>query len=522
MNRETNELEYNSNTKAGETILELKNITKRFPGVLALDNLNFDLRAGEVHVLLGENGAGKSTLIKTMTGAHKPDEGTIKYMGNEIDLQGPVHAQELGISAVYQEFNLIPHLNIGENVFLGKEPLKGKIVKTLNRKLMYKKTEEALNKVGAEIDVKSLIADIGVASQQMVEIAKALNAESKVLILDEPSAVLTEKEISKLFDVIRNLTAQGVGIVYISHRLEELDEIADRVTVMRDGQYIKTLEVEKGNIDREYLIELMVGRELTDLFPKVDVAQGEELLRLENVSVEDTLKDISFSLHQGEILGIGGLVGAGRTEVAKAIFGEYKIASGRILKHGKEIAINSPADAIRQGIGLAPEDRKTEGLIQIMEIDNNINLASMKNVSDGTLINSKKMHEISSNLSSKLKIVTPSLKQKVKNLSGGNQQKVVLAKWLATHADIIILDEPTRGIDVGAKVEVYQLMNELVKAGKGIIMISSELPELLAMSDNILVMHGGQITGRLKGSEATQEKVLSFAAQGGVDNGIIQ
>lgn len=337
---------------------------------------------------------------------------------------------------------------------------------------------------------------------------------SKVLILDEPSAVLTEKEITKLFDVIRKLTASGVGIVYISHRLEELDEIADRVTVMRDGKYIKTLEVEKGNVNREELIELMVGRELDDLFPKETIEFGDELLKLENVSREGYLKDINLSLHKGEILGIGGLVGAGRTELAKVIFGADLKTAGKIYKNGELLHIKSPSDAIANGIGLAPEDRKTEGLIQIMEIDNNINLSSMDNVSNGSFIDFKKMQEISSDLSDKLKIITPSLRQTVNNLSGGNQQKVVLAKWLATHADVIILDEPTRGIDVGAKVEVYQLMNELVKSGKGIIMISSELPELLAMSDNILVMHGGQITGRLNRSEATQELVLKYAAQG--------
>lgn len=498
-----------------EVILELKNITKRFPGVLALDDINFDLRAGEVHVLLGENGAGKSTLIKTMTGAHQPDEGEIIVQGEKTVFNSPTHAQDLGISAVYQEFNLIPHLTVSENVFLGKEPVKGRVIKRIDKQLMNKRTEEELKKVGANLDVNEYIADLGVASQQMIEIAKALKSNSKVLILDEPSAVLTEKEISKLFEVIRKLTASGVGIVYISHRLEELDEIADRVTVMRDGRYITTLEVEKGNVNREQLIQLMVGRELTDLFPKEETDHGEELLKLENVCREGVLKDINLTLHRGEILGIGGLVGAGRTELAKVIFGADKLTSGKILKEGREIKLSVPSDAIRNGIGLAPEDRKTEGLIQIMEIDNNINLSSMENVCKGVVIDFPKMKKLSTDLSDKLRIVTPNLRQTVNNLSGGNQQKVVLAKWLATHADVIILDEPTRGIDVGAKVEVYQLMNELVSSGKGIIMISSELPELLAMSDNILVMNSGEITGRLTREEATQEKVLMYAAQGG-------
>lgn len=512
MSNNNTELKVNSNTNIGETILELVGITKRFPGVLALDKINFNLRAGEVHVLLGENGAGKSTLIKTMTGAHMPDEGIIKVGGKEVQITGPIHAQELGIGAVYQEFNLIPDLNVGDNVFLGKEPMKGSFFKRIDRKTVAKRTKEALDKVGAEIDIRTKTSSLGVASQQMIEIAKALNADSKILILDEPSAVLTEKEISKLFDVINMLTAAGVGIVYISHRLEEINIIADRVTIMRDGQYITTLEVEKGKVDKEQLINLMVGRELHDLFPKEKVAIGEEMLRVEHLKQENKLNDVSFTLHKGEILGIGGLIGAGRTETAKAIFGVDKLDSGKIFIEGKEVVIKSPRDAIDHGIGLAPEDRKVEGLIQILEIDNNINMASMDIVCTGGHINKKKLFQVSNDLAKKLQIATPSLRQNVNKLSGGNQQKVVLAKWLATKAKIIILDEPTRGIDVGAKVEVYRLMNDLVKEGAGIIMISSELPELLAMSDRILVMHGGTITGELSAEEATQEKILTYAA----------
>lgn len=504
--------DYVAKDHIGETILEMKGITKRFPGVLALDKVDFNLRAGEVHVLLGENGAGKSTLIKTMTGAYIPDEGSIKVNGKDVNITGPIHAQELGIGAVYQEFNLIPDLSVGENVFLGKEPMKGNIIKRIDRKTIARRTTEALAKVGADIDHRTTTSLLGVASQQMVEIAKALNANSNILILDEPSAVLTEKEITKLFEVIHMLTAAGVGIVYISHRLEEFNEIADRVTVMRDGQYITTVDVEKGKVDKDQLIRLMVGRELNDLFPKEKCDIGDELLRVEGINQEGRLKDISFNLHAGEILGIGGLVGAGRTETAKAIFGADKIDSGKIYIEGKKVSIKSPKDAIHLGIGLAPEDRKVEGLIQGMEIDNNINLASMENVCVGEHISLSKMFKISDELSNKLNVVTPSLRQLVSKLSGGNQQKVVLAKWLATKAKIIILDEPTRGIDVGAKVEVYNLMNELVKEGAGIIMISSELPELLAMSDRILVMHEGEITGEVMPEEATQEKILALAA----------
>lgn len=512
MSSKKNDLDYSEKINMGATILELVGITKRFPGVLALDKVNFDLRAGEVHVLLGENGAGKSTLIKTMTGAFIPDEGIIKVSGKEVQITGPIHAQELGIGAVYQEFNLIPDLNVGENVFLGKEPMIGSFIKRIDRKTVARRTKEALDKVGAEIDIRTKTSSLGVASQQMIEIAKALNADSKILILDEPSAVLTEKEITKLFEVIKMLTDAGVGIVYISHRLEEINMIADRVTIMRDGQYITTLEVEKGKVDKDELIRLMVGRELTELFPKEKVTIGDEMLRVEHLKQEGKLNDVSFTVHKGEILGIGGLIGAGRTETAKAIFGADKLDSGKIFIEGKEVKINSPRDAINLGIGLAPEDRKVEGLIQILEIDSNINMASMGNVSTGNHINMKKMFKVSDDLAKKLQIATPSLRQFVNKLSGGNQQKVVLAKWLATNAKIIILDEPTRGIDVGAKVEVYKLMNELVKEGASIIMISSELPELLAMSDRILVMHGGTITGEVSAEEATQEMILTYAA----------
>lgn len=498
--------------RIGETVFELCNITKRFPGVLALDKINFNLRAGEVHVLLGENGAGKSTLIKTMTGAFIPDDGTMKVDGQEVKLEGPTHAIDLGISAVYQEFNMIPYLTAWENVFLGKEPTKGKILKRLDRKTMKTKTKTALEQVGADINIDVPVGSYGVATQQMMEIAKSLNSNAKILILDEPSAVLTEKEISRLFDIIRKLTAQGVAVVYISHRLEEISEIGDRVTVLRDGQYIETVDIVKGQMDKDELIRLMVGRQLTDLFPKVPLVAGEDLLKIEGYNIEGQLKNINFTLKKGEILGIGGLVGAGRTETAKAIFGANPLDSGKTYIEGKEVTIGSPAEAIALGIGLAPEDRKVEGLIQIMEIDNNINLASMSFVCKGGIINQKALHEVSDKLSLKLRVKTPHLKQKVENLSGGNQQKVVLAKWLATKAKIIILDEPTRGIDVGAKVEVYQLMSELVKEGVGIIMISSELPELLAMSDRILVMHEGEITGELTNDEATQEKILALAS----------
>ncbi|MDC7234235.1 MAG: sugar ABC transporter ATP-binding protein [Spirochaetales bacterium] len=497
--------------KKGDVIFEMENVTKKFPGVTALDNIQFNLKAGEVHVLLGENGAGKSTLIKIMTGAYTPTEGVIRVQGEEVKIDDPIHAQELGVGAVYQEFNLVPFLDVAQNVFLGKEPRKNGVI---DRQYTLDKTKEALDMVGADIKADALVDTLGVASQQMVEIAKALNSRSKILILDEPSAVLTEKEIEKLFKVIERLTAEGVGVVYISHRLEEINVIADRVTVLRDGQYIQTVEVEKGKIDKDELVRLMVGRTLDDFFPKHDIEPGEEILRVENLGKKGVLENISFSLKKGEILGIGGLVGAGRTELAKAIFGAEPADSGKIFVHGKEVSIQSPSAGIANHIGVAPEDRKKEGLVQILEIDKNINLASMQKISRGPVVNFNKMDKVSNSMVDKLKIKTPHLKQLIMNLSGGNQQKVVLAKWLASDTEILILDEPTRGIDVGAKVEVYNLMNELAAAGKAIIMVSSELPELIAMSDRILVMHSGTISGELSKDEFSQERVLKLAAGG--------
>ncbi|MBU9725999.1 sugar ABC transporter ATP-binding protein [Diplocloster modestus] len=494
-------------------VLEMKNITKRFPGVLALDQVQLTLRRGEVHVLLGENGAGKSTLIKTITGAYIPDEGEIFLEGRQVKFDSPLHAQKLGISAVYQEFNLIPELDAAKNIFLGKELMVGKTIK-LNSREMYRKSEEYLETIGAKINPRIPVKNLGVAAQQMVEIAKAIATDCKILILDEPTAVLTNQEIDKLFQVVETLTKRGVAIIFISHRLEEINRIGDRVTVMRDGAYVDTIEVEKGKLNTDYLVKLMVGREITDKFPKISVTIGEEILRVEHLNRKQVLRDINLTLHAGEILGIGGLVGAGRTEAVKAIFGADPIDSGEITVFGKKAVIRQPKDAIRLGIGLAPEDRKVEGLNLSMSIKDNVIMASVDKISRCGVIGRKKRTSIPEELKENLRIVTPSINQMVGNLSGGNQQKVVLAKWLASDSRIVIFDEPTRGIDVGAKVEVYQLMNQLISRGVGIIMISSELPELLAMSDRILVMHEGRITGELSHEEASQEKVLRLASGG--------
>lgn len=494
-------------------VLEMKNITKRFPGVLALDKVQLTLHRGEVHVLLGENGAGKSTLIKTITGAYIPDEGEIFLEGKPVRFDSPLHAQKLGISAVYQEFNLIPELDAAKNIFLGKELMVGKTIK-LNSREMYRKSEEYLETIGAKLNPRIPIKNLGVAAQQMVEIAKAIATDCKILILDEPTAVLTNQEIDRLFQVVETLTKRGVAIIFISHRLEEINRIGDRVTVMRDGAYVDTIQVEKGKLDTDYLVKLMVGREITNKFPKINVAIGEEILRVEHLNRKNVLKDINLTLHAGEILGIGGLVGAGRTEAVKAIFGADPIDSGEITVFGKKALIRQPKDAIRLGIGLAPEDRKVEGLNLGMSIKDNIIMASVDKISRCGVIGRRKRTSIPEELKDNLRIVTPSINQMVGNLSGGNQQKVVLAKWLASDSRIVIFDEPTRGIDVGAKVEVYQLMNQLISRGVGIIMISSELPELLAMSDRILVMHEGRITGELSHEEASQEKVLRLASGG--------
>ncbi|OPH59953.1 D-xylose ABC transporter ATP-binding protein [Paenibacillus ferrarius] len=500
--------------QSSEFNLEMKGITKRFPGVLALHQAQLQLRRGEVHVLLGENGAGKSTLIKILSGAYTQDEGTIRLDGVETEIKGPIHAQELGISVVYQEFNLIPDLDAGKNIFLGKEPMKGRVIKRIDYAKMYEDSCKALEQVGANIDPQIPVHRLGIASQQMVEIAKAITSNAKILVLDEPSAVLTHEEINKLFAIIRYLTSQGVAVVYISHRLEEINQIGDRITVMRDGEYVATVDVEKGNLDTDYLIQLMVGRNLKDKFPKRASAPGRPLLQVDNMTRKGVFENISFSLAAGEVLGVAGLVGAGRTEIAKAIFGVDSIDQGNIYVDGQKVNIRTPRDAIRLGIGLAPEDRKMEGLVQILSVEENINLASLDQVSNSGVMRKGKIREIAEHFVGSLKVSTPHIKQQVMNLSGGNQQKVVLAKWMASKTKIMILDEPTRGIDVGAKVEVYHLMNRLAKEGVGILLISSELPELIAMCDRIIVISEGKLAAELSKEEATQEHILHYAAGG--------
>jgi ribose transport system ATP-binding protein len=501
----------------GTVILEMKGITKRFPGVTALRKVDFQLRAGEVHVLLGENGAGKSTLIKILTGAYQDFEGEIVLFGKGTRINSPEHAIELGIRAVYQEFNLIPQLDAGRNIFLG-EPPRTPVLRLIDHKQIYRRSTEYFKTLGVKIDPRVPVRRLGIASQQMVEISKTLATDARLVVFDEPTAVLTTEEIEHLFTVIRGLTQRGVGVIYISHRLEEIFKIGDRATILRDGEFVATRDLRDARVDIDGLIQLMVGRRLTEKFPKFENQIGAELLRVEHLERDGVLHDISLALRSGEILGIAGLVGAGRTELAKAIFGADRIDSGSVFVEGRPVRIGSPGDAIGLGIGLAPEDRKAEGLVQLLPVDSNIIMACVRTLTRLGVIGRKKKIEITERLAKGLRIATPALSRKVMFLSGGNQQKVVLAKWLASGSRIIIFDEPTRGIDVGAKIEVYNLMNDLIREGVGIIMISSELPELLGMADRILVMHEGRMVAEYPRAEATQEKIL-LSATGGTEIG---
>ena len=487
-------------------ILETHHICKRFPGVVALDDVHFDLRKGEVHVLLGENGAGKSTFVKILSGAYQKTSGQILLNGHETDIKNPKDAQEAGISIIYQELNLVPHLSAGENIFLGREPTH---LGVIDHKRMFESAKKIVDDLGVNVSVRSPIKELGVALQQMVEVAKALSVDARILIMDEPTSALTEHEINQLFGTIRKLKEQGVSVIYISHRLEEVFEIGDRVTVLRDGQHIGTHDI--GDISWPDLIRMMVNRELKEQFPKQKSPKGDEILRVEGLTTKGVLKNVSFSLHCGEVLGIAGLLGSGRTELARTIFGAERVAGGRIYVNGKLQNIGSPRKAINLGIGFLTEDRKSQGLILNLSLKENVCLPSVERFSKLGIMKVKEENRAANQYIRELRIKTPGLNQKVMFLSGGNQQKVVMSKWLCRHADILIFDEPTRGIDVGSKVDIYQLMNRLTEEGVAIIMISSELPEILGMSDRILVMYRGMISGEFFSEEATQEKILHRA-----------
>lgn len=488
------------------TILRMKNITKVFPGVMALDNVCLDFDEGEVHAIVGENGAGKSTLIKILTGAHKPTKGSIELFGKEYDHLTPHEAMEKGIAAIYQEFILVPYLTVAENIFYGREETKGVF---LNKAEMNRKTRELCCEMGVDVNPKAKVMDLGVAYQQIVEIVKAVSQNAKILVMDEPSAPLTTNEIEAMFNVVRKLKAKGVTILYISHRLEEIFEICDRVSIMRDGQYITTAKTK--DLTKKDIISHMVGRELGENFPGGAGGSEDIILEAEGLTTSK-INDVSFKLKRGEILGFGGLVGAGRTETAMTLFGVDSLEKGTIKIDGKPVKIKSPKQAIHHGIGLIPEDRKRHGLVLSMQVKENITFSILTRIKKWLFVDSKKEVGLSEKLRGDLRIKTPTLKQYARNLSGGNQQKVVLAKWMATKCDVLIFDEPTRGIDVGAKQEIYHLMHELTKEGKSIIMISSEMPELIGMSDRILVMHEGSINGELSSAEYSQERILELAS----------
>ncbi|MEJ9522493.1 sugar ABC transporter ATP-binding protein [Escherichia coli] len=493
-----------------ETFLQMKHITKRFPGVLALNDVQFTLRRGEVHALLGENGAGKSTLMKILSGVYQPDEGEIIFEDKPVSFSDPLSAQNVGITIIHQEFNLFPELTVEENIFIGREFCK-KNRWRLDEKQQRQATIEILQKLNLAIKPDTLVADLTVAQQQMVEIAKAISVNARILIMDEPTAALTETEIESLFRVTRLLKEQGTGIVYISHRLEELALIADRATVMRDGQYISTVDYECVKISD--LIAMMVGRDLGNIYPRREALQQRiPVLEVNGLTRKGVLNDINFTLYRGEILGFAGLMGAGRTELARAIFGADSIDSGTLKLNGKETVIKDISDAIQQGISYLTEDRKKEGLALNLSVERNIMLGNYPEYSDrfGN-IDSRRCQQTSEEQVKALRIKTPNLEQAALNLSGGNQQKIIIARWVCKDTDILIFDEPTRGIDVGAKLEIYELMNRQVAKGKSIIMISSELPEVLGMCDRILVMRSGRITGELSAKEATQEKIMQYA-----------
>ncbi|HEB0903587.1 TPA: sugar ABC transporter ATP-binding protein [Citrobacter freundii] len=493
-----------------ETFLQMSHITKRFPGVLALSNVDFALRKGEVHALLGENGAGKSTLMKILSGVYQPDEGDIIFEGQSVSFANPLSAQSAGITIIHQEFNLFPELTVEENIFIGREFCKNNRWR-LDEKQQRQAAIDILQKLNLNISPETLVADLTVAQQQMVEIAKAISVNAKILIMDEPTAALTETEIDSLFQVTRLLKEQGTGIVYISHRLEELALIADRATVMRDGQFIATVDYDAVKISD--LIAMMVGRDLGNIYPRRrPLAQRKPVLEVSGLTRNGVLNNIDFTLYQGEILGFAGLMGAGRTELARAIFGADPIDGGTLKLNGKVTVIKDIPDAIQQGISYLTEDRKKEGLALGLSVERNIMLGNYPEYSDryGN-VDSKRCQKTSEEQVKALRIKTPHLEQAALNLSGGNQQKIIIARWVCKDTDILIFDEPTRGIDVGAKLEIYELMNRLVAKGKSIIMISSELPEVLGMCDRILVMRNGRITGELASDDATQEKIMQYA-----------
>ncbi len=499
----------------GEYVVELRNVTKRFPGVVALHNMQLAVKPGEIHGLIGENGAGKSTLIKVLTGVHMADEGEIYVHGERKIFKNPNESAAAGIACVYQELNIEKLLSVTDNIFINKWTKKGFL---LDYEGMHKKAAEVMQSLGQDIDPRKAAGTFGMGVQQMIEIAKAVLIDAKMIIMDEPTSSLGEKEVKQLMQTCRELKARGVGILFVSHKLEELFELCDRVTVIRDGEFIETRDIAGWNNDS--LISAMVGRTLENQFPKEFGTKGECMLKIENLSIGGVLKDVSLEAYGGQILGMSGLVGAGRTETVRAVFGADPIDGGKIYIKGKEVHIKSPKQAIAEGIALLTEDRKGQGLVLQESIRTNLVLASLKRHTTGLFLDEKRIQESGEGHIRTLRIKTPSIDEIVGQLSGGNQQKVVIGKWLNSEADIYIFDEPTRGIDVGAKVEVYNVMNSLVKAGKCVIMISSEMPEILGMSDRVVVMRGGRVMATVDrdSKHFNQEDIMKAAWGGSLDD----
>lgn len=493
----------------GDTILRVEGISKAFAGVTALDQVDFSLERGEIHALVGANGAGKSTLIKILTGAYQADSGKIFLEGREVTINNPRDAAENGISAVYQEFSLINQLTVAENIYLGKLPCKDyKLVQKVDWKKANEMAEKVLSMMETPIDTRSLVRNLSVAQKQLVEIAKALSNESKILIMDEPTASLTDNDIDNMLEVVRGLAKKGISIIYVSHRLEELPMVADRLSVFRDGKYITTRSI--ADSPKNVIIEYMVGRSVSNDRREV-VSQDEVIMEVKNFTSGIKFRDVSFQLHKGEVLGFAGLAGAGRTELARAIFGADPKDAGQILIHGQEVQIKSPIDAIHNGIGFVTEDRKEEGLLLNQPIKQNMTITILKQILNGIRLSKKKENEIADEYIASLSIKTSGRDQKARDLSGGNQQKVVIAKWLATHPAVLIMDEPTRGIDVGSKDQIYTLIDSLAKQGFGVIMISSDIPEVIQVSDRIAVMAAGRLTAILENEGLTQELILHHA-----------
>ncbi|WP_017774830.1 sugar ABC transporter ATP-binding protein [Paraburkholderia kururiensis] len=493
-------------------LISVTKLSKSFPGVRALHEVQFELMAGEVHALMGENGAGKSTLMKILAGVYTRDSGDMLYDGQPVHFQSPREAQALGIGIIHQELQLMNHLTVAQNMFIGREPRKG-FGLFLDEDRLNAQAREILARMHVKIDPRAIVDTLTVAKQQMVEIAKALSFDSRVLIMDEPTSALNDAEIAELFRIIRQLKSRGVGVIYISHKMDELKQIADRVTVMRDGEYVATVSAQQTSV--ETIIGMMVGRTLTDVEPPDSAAsKGQVALEVKRLNAGLLVKDVSFTLHKGEILGFAGLMGAGRTEVARAVFGADPIESGEIVVKGAKTTIRRPSDAVRHGIGYLSEDRKRFGLATGMDVESNIVMSNLRKfLVFGFFLRRAQIRKTASHFIRLLAIRTPSAAQEVRLLSGGNQQKVVIAKWLERDCDVLFFDEPTRGIDVGAKTEIYKLLRALAAQGKAIVMISSELPEILRMSDRIVVMCEGRITGELSANEATQERIMQLATQ---------